>query len=393
MRQKVSVIIPVYNMERYLEKCIQSVCGQTYKNIEIILVNDGSTDKSAEICEVYAQKDDRIRVINKENEGVLFARKTGTAYATGSYIMYIDGDDWVERQMVEKMLSTGIEYKADIISCAVIREYEYGVVEFYDGVDEGVYSGEKLKEVYEKMCWDRRKGTQGISSSLCNKMFRSNVIKPVMESVIQKVTCYEDAMIVYACYIEANTVVSLKDLYYHYIIREGSATHTGKHIFFFSEINYIHSFLKRYIQKSTYQKVLEDQLEKFTLRLLWMGEYKLFGFSEENKFPMYVLPRFNIPIGTRIVLYGAGNVGRDLYKQINAKETYNIIGWVDKKMHSENILPVEKLIELDYDYIIIAVYHYDIAREIVEGLEKKYQINSDKIIWEKPETVFEHYWN
>ena len=109
----ISIIIPVYNVERYLVQCIDSVCGQTYKNLEIILINDGSTDQSGNICDEYAKKDLRIKVIHKENGGNTSARKAGFTVATGEYIGFVDSDDWIDETMFGDLMEAMQKYQAD----------------------------------------------------------------------------------------------------------------------------------------------------------------------------------------------------------------------------------------------------------------------------------------
>ena len=115
--KKITIIIPVYNVENYLDECIQSVLKQTHKNFEIILVDDGSTDKSGCICDAYKEKDDRIQVIHKQNGGVSEARNTGMALAKGEYIAFLDSDDLVHPKMYEFLLQAMIDYDADLVSC------------------------------------------------------------------------------------------------------------------------------------------------------------------------------------------------------------------------------------------------------------------------------------
>ena len=117
MDDKISVVIPAYNVEKYLDKCVQSVVEQTYKNLEIIIVNDGSTDSTESICEEWTNKDDRIIYINQTNKGLSGARNSGIDIATGKYIVFIDSDDWVSNDMVEKLYSNVILYNANIAIC------------------------------------------------------------------------------------------------------------------------------------------------------------------------------------------------------------------------------------------------------------------------------------
>lgn len=111
---KVTVIVPVYNVSSFLSKCIESICGQEYPFLEIILVDDGSTDESGKICDSYAEKDTRIKVIHKQNQGVSLARNAGIDVATGQWICFVDGDDYIMPVYVSYMLALGVAYDADI---------------------------------------------------------------------------------------------------------------------------------------------------------------------------------------------------------------------------------------------------------------------------------------
>lgn len=119
----VSVVVPVYNVENFIDKCVDSIVKQTYKNIQIILVDDGSTDSSGQLCDVWKNKDDRIQVIHQENGGLAHARNEGMKIVTGDYVLFVDSDDWIEKNMVEILLSNCLKYKADIGVCRYKRIY------------------------------------------------------------------------------------------------------------------------------------------------------------------------------------------------------------------------------------------------------------------------------
>ena len=121
MEDLISIIVPVYNVEKYIKKCIDSIINQTYKNLEIILVDDGSPDNCGKICDEYAEKDKRIKVIHKENGGLSDARNAGIKIARGCYIGFVDSDDWIDKNMYEKLYKTLKEKDADIACCKLIR--------------------------------------------------------------------------------------------------------------------------------------------------------------------------------------------------------------------------------------------------------------------------------
>lgn len=120
--KKISIIVPVYNVERYIERCVESICQQTYTNTEIILVDDGSTDSSGKICDEIAVKDPRIRVIHQQNSGLSAARNAGLAVAKGEYIAFVDSDDYIAQEMYSVMIENMEKYDLDIIGCTSFRD-------------------------------------------------------------------------------------------------------------------------------------------------------------------------------------------------------------------------------------------------------------------------------
>ena len=113
----ISVIVPVYNAEKFLKRCISSILAQTYPNFELVLVDDGSTDQSLDILKKYVEKDSRVNLISQQNKGVSGARNTGLQAAKGEYFLYVDADDWIEEDMIERLVSIGMREDADIVMC------------------------------------------------------------------------------------------------------------------------------------------------------------------------------------------------------------------------------------------------------------------------------------
>ena len=117
MKSLVSVIVPIYKVEKYLNKCVDSIINQSYKNLEIILVDDGSPDKCGEICDKYAEKDSRVKVIHKENGGLSDARNAGIDIAKGDYLLFVDSDDWITSNICEVLIKNANDNLSDIIAC------------------------------------------------------------------------------------------------------------------------------------------------------------------------------------------------------------------------------------------------------------------------------------
>ena len=169
---KLSVIVPVYNTEKYLRQCVDSILGQTLSELEIILVNDGSKDNSGVICDEYAAKYDQVTVIHKENGGVSSARRAGVAAAKGEYVAFVDSDDWIDPDMYAQMLASAREHDADAVLCDILFELDKGIIVRENDAPAGVYCGSDLEKIYETMLFRYEQERPGTLPSLCSKIFR-----------------------------------------------------------------------------------------------------------------------------------------------------------------------------------------------------------------------------
>jgi len=167
----ISIIVPVYNSEPYLEECMKSIMNQTYTNLEIILVNDGSTDKSGELCDIYAKSDDRVRVVHKENGGVCSARNAGLDVAQGEFVGFVDHDDTVETNMYEIMYERIIEAGADICICGVTM-FMYGYTYATKLPEGGVHTPSSIVELYLSS-----RHIVGPLFAVTNKLILNNLLK------------------------------------------------------------------------------------------------------------------------------------------------------------------------------------------------------------------------
>ena len=142
MEKKVSVIVPVYRTLEWLARCVQSITGQTYKNLEIILVDDGSPDDCPALCDDWAQRDDRIRVLHKENGGLVSAWMAGVSMSTGDYLCFVDSDDWIDACMVEKMLDFSSDCGKEIICGNYVQEERNRSIEIYQAMEPHLYGAQ-----------------------------------------------------------------------------------------------------------------------------------------------------------------------------------------------------------------------------------------------------------
>lgn len=227
MKGKISIIVPVYNVEKYLSKCIESIINQNYKDIEIILVNDGSTDNSGEICDKYMQKDKRIRVIHKINEGVSIARNTGLKVATGEYIAFVDGDDFVHEDIYTKLISIIDNSKYDLVMCRFYRSFanEKNVIE-QEPLRQGEYSKESIyKELILPMIGNdfNNIGKTLIMGAIWRGLYKKEIInKNRIE--FPKIKIAEDMLFHLNYLLYCNYVYVEKKAYYYYRYNSNSAT-------------------------------------------------------------------------------------------------------------------------------------------------------------------------
>lgn len=217
MNDKISIIIPAYNIENEITRCVESILGQTYHNIEIILVNDGSTDGTLNVLQELSQRDPRIRVINKSNEGVTRARLDGVKAATGDWIGFVDGDDYVEPMMLETLLENAYQYDADISHCG------YQMV-FPSRVDYYYNTGRVVQQDHITGLKDLLIGAF-IEPGLCNKLFKRDLFKKIIESNAMnlEIRNNEDLLMNFYLFREAKKSVFIDRCFYHYIVRPCSA--------------------------------------------------------------------------------------------------------------------------------------------------------------------------
>lgn len=209
----VSVIIPCYKVEKYLSKCVDSILAQTYRNLEIILVDDGSPDASGEIAEHYAAKEARVRVIHKENGGLSSARNAGLEIAVGDYVTFVDSDDWVEPDAYEAMVSAAEKYGVKMVIAGRVDESEEGVTIGLCPEREECISG--LETAGRIFRWDH------MDSSACDKIFARELFREI-RFPLGRIS--EDVLTTYRLAILAERVVLLPKPVYHYVHRVDSIT-------------------------------------------------------------------------------------------------------------------------------------------------------------------------
>lgn len=214
----VSIIIPIYNVERYLRQCLDSIANQSYTNIEVILVDDGSTDGSGAICDAYAAADMRFRVIHQQNAGAANAKNTGLDVVTGAYVAFVDSDDWVERNWIASMVRAVESEMADVVECNFRKEYRTrSETENDNSYCAGMFTACDYLRFYLNN-WT--------CSLFWNKLFKANIIGDIRFRRERR--CIDDEFFTYKVLTNARKIVRIEDELYHYRQRASSAVSSSK---------------------------------------------------------------------------------------------------------------------------------------------------------------------
>lgn len=217
MEPKISVIVPAYNNAPWLPRCLDSILAQTYSNLEILVVNDGSTDNTVQVLEAYAAKDSRIRPIHKENGGVTSARLRGVSESTGEWIGFVDGDDLIEPRMYADLMKNARAHGADISHCGHRMVYADGQVRYY--YNTGTVRIQTRETGIRDLLEERI-----MEPGLCNKLYKRSLFNGLEERMPREIRNNEDLLMNYYLFLEAEILIFEDVCPYHYLIREGSAS-------------------------------------------------------------------------------------------------------------------------------------------------------------------------
>lgn len=223
----VSIIVPVFNAAPHLEQCVESILMQTYPHLELLLIDDGSTDGSSNLCDQLATRDARIQVLHGANKGQTYARTAGLKLSKGAYVHFVDADDWLSPNMTKIMVGYAEKHQADIVTCGAAFHYAKHHVPVGQRVPLGVYNKARLKkELYPKMLYSGQFFYFGIYAAMWNKLFRREIIEPNILAVDETIKIGEDGVATYGAFLDAKKVVVIEDHLYQYRDNNDSITRT-----------------------------------------------------------------------------------------------------------------------------------------------------------------------
>lgn len=250
----VTIIVPVYNVREYLDACIESIIGQTYKNIEIIIVDDGSTDGSSDICDQFATKDKRIKVLHKHNGGLSSARNAGIDVCKGRYIAFADSDDWIMPDMIECLISNIIEFNADIACCDYFSD------------DHNIPQGRGVSKYDNSTAISMLFDEVGYKCYAWNKIYKTELFNNIR---YPEGELFEDIKTTYRLFKEASSVLYVKEAKYYYRLRDNSITRkkfSEKDLDLVNAINYVRDD-SLWLEKSKRERLLAGYINYYLFYL------------------------------------------------------------------------------------------------------------------------------
>ena len=384
----VSVIVPIYNTQEFLPRCLDSILNQLYENIEIILVNDGSTDGSLSVCEKYARKDTRIQIASQPNQGIIAAKKTGIRICRGSYVMFVDSDDWIEPELAGVMVQAMRESDCSLVCTNVYMESEEGISEKRNAIPSGIYeTGNIAKDLF----YYKNMARYGILPYSVAKLYPREMLREILENISDEIHYAEDKAIVFSFVFRDIKVCFMDSMYYHYCVRNGSACQSENQNYHV-ELTAFNKYAKKLFEGHREREHLLRQLGKYLLQETKHAINNKLGLAMPGK-PICIEPYQLDPTAfwlqkKKVILYGAGKVGADYYKQIKDCMNMELCGWVDKnygKYQAEelDVQPIEYIQKTEYDYILIAVRKQTVFEEIKKELSAM-GISEDAVIWGRP---------
>ncbi len=271
---KISVIVAIYKVERYLEQCLESITKQTYDNLEIILVDDGSPDKCPIICDQFSLKDERVRVIHQENQGAMKTRWNGVMEAQGDYISFIDGDDWLEPNMYKEMIQHIYDNSVDIVVTGYVQGENADIKR--NNIASGIYTGEKLKEIQKKIIYFGPYYEPGIIPALWNKLFKRELLLKKCMPADLLIKMGDDASVSYPALAKSDCIVIDNEVHsYHYRVVQNSMSRSYDDKYFERALVLINSLRENLSEN----EVMNKQLVYYSLFISQIGIEQILSWN------------------------------------------------------------------------------------------------------------------
>lgn len=379
---KISVIVPIYRIEKYLPKCIESLLEQSFTDFELLLIDDGSPDNCPQICDDYAKKDHRIKVIHKPNGGLLSARKAGLEAAKGTHIAYVDGDDWVDHFYLDTLYKLAIANDADLAVTGHFREFD-GKIETVKPNNPGFYDEAKIiSEILPNAIYNGEFCEHGMSTYVWNKLFKKELLEKVLFDVPNDIIMGEDAAITYSYLaISKRLAISKIPLYYYRQRHDSIVKSIENPKTEYYRLGLLMNFLKTKLQNVLSKENLNKQISYYLYSQILVRSG---GLTYNEKDNTWFNPFLNTTKGTKIVVYSSGSFGQHILSTNLKTNYFKIIEWIDVDYHDlkigENTVnPISSIYNDDFEHLIIATINPSTHKSLKAELELM-GIDSSKIV-------------
>lgn len=375
LMNKLSIVVPVYNTEKYLKQCLDSIVCQTYGDFQIVLVDNGSTDRSGEICDKYAESDARISVVHQENRGPAGARERGLQISDGRYVYFIDSDDWLDADLVENLINIIEQYHVDIVLAGSKREYENGrSFDMKIRGDDGIHDQKWIRDDMMPQIVGVNELYGNVSKiALWNYLIDRKLLETYMKNPASRVDLGDDIIVTYPCLLSAESIYVKQDIYYHYRQRGNSLKRN------LSIENYKNP-------KTAYEvllaKLCKDMQTEGLLQQIKDLFFYLYMSCTSGKIDTRngIFPYQDFRKGSNIIIYGAGAFGRKIIDSLKESPYAHVAAWVDENRRNQDcVSPMKVLKDVEYDYIILGSLLADLRSSMRDTL-KKYNVPEEKII-------------
>ncbi len=380
---RISVIVPIYDLAAYLYQCVQSLVEQTYRNLEIILVDDGSTDAALEICEFFRKADSRVQVIAKPNGGLVSARKAGLAHASGDYAFYVDGDDWLDAGCLEAYHDLARRHDVDMVIGGHKREFLGNFSYAHNALPTGLYPALRMQEqVLPAMIQAGDFFQHGIRTYSWGKLYRRSLIDALQQRVPDEITFGEDAALVYPAILAAKSIY-LSDLtLYNYrhrpnsILQAKGFTHAEA-----TRMSRGFGYMAQALgarQDTRYAFLRQLQAYLCALLIIRHGAY----LGDPLRYRDYQ-PFGELEPGSRIALYNSGSFGQHVYRQLRDNPELRCVGWFDRDFRENRLLKMDvedpsALAGTDFDWLVLASFDPAVHAEVA-ALFVRHGLPQDRI--------------
>jgi glycosyltransferase involved in cell wall biosynthesis len=354
---KISVIVPIYRIEKYLPTCIESLLNQSFQYFELLLINDGSPDNCAKICDDYAKIDARVKVVHKKNGGLLSARKAGLNEAKGKYISFVDGDDWVDKYYLDIMYKLAEANASDLVMTGHFREFD-GKIETIKPKLAGVYGEQEIESsIIPNAIYNGAFCEHGISTYVWNKLFKTELLKEVLFDVPNDIVMGEDAAITYSYLsISKRLVISRIPLYYYRQRHDSIVKSIENPKTEYYRLGLLMNFLKLKLSKKLDNQTLNKQIKLYLYSQILVRSGGIIHNKSED---LFFNPFLRVKHNSKVVVYSSGSFGQHILTTNIKTRFFEIIKWIDVDFHDLNtggnsVQPISSINNAEFDFLIIA---------------------------------------